>query len=776
MRKTQKVNGEGSRTRLSTPQEATGLDGASEVMTSAVPLLSRRQWLKAGGALVVAVALPAQLLTRKAHAQATGALADPKQLDGWLAIHSDNTATVYLGKVELGQGNSTTLLQLVAEELDMSLSQVVAAQVSSARSQNQGPTVSSSSIQNAGPPLRAAAAEARRELLRRASVSLGVPVESLRVTAGKVSIAGKADAASVSYGSLLGDRPFELAVSGTAPLKPVSEYRIVGQSVPRRDLPAKVSGQYEYVQHVHMNGMLHARVVRPRGQDAYGRTPRIRAVDEQSVAGIPGVRLVRRGDFLAVVAPRQWDAVRAAQALKVQWDQTPLPGGDAQLYDRLRAAPAKDSTLVNEGDATQGLASAAVRRQGRFHGPYQAHGPFAPGCAVAEVSAQAALIVCSTQDVFALRTRAASVLSLPATAVQVRYVEGSGCFGHSCADDAALVAAIVAQEIGAPARVQFMRWDELGWDNYGPAHVGEVAIGADTSGRITAFEYHGWHHGWMIEETAEQMANGKPATEFSTGAGSLFVNKFDLGGMYDITNWRLVNHAVSGLTGYLKGANLRSPMDLSYSFAAEQTLDDVAHALAIDPVELRRRNIKNPRWMGVLNAVVQSATWQPRSGSRQAPPASAQKLTGRGVALGTHRAALAAAVAEIEVDRSSGQIRVLHIHAAMDCGLAINPAVVESQISGMAQQATSRMLFEEVHFNEQSVTSLDWVSYPVLRFGDHPKVSAIVVQRTDQPSIGAGEEGIPAVGAAIANAFFDATGVRMHQYPLTPERVRAALA
>jgi CO/xanthine dehydrogenase Mo-binding subunit len=324
---------------------------------------------------------------------------------------------------------------------------------------------------------------------------------------------------------------------------------------------------------------------------------------------------------------------------------------------------------------------------------------------------------------------------------------------------------------GKPVRVQFMRWDELGWDNYGPAHVGEVKIGANGDGRLTSYEYQGWHHGWMIEETSEHLATGQPVHELDKGPGSLSVNKFDAGGMYDIPNRLLVNHAVSGLDGYLKGANLRSPMDLSYSFASEQLIDRLAALCKVDPVEFRRRNIKDERWRGVLEAAAAAAQWTPRTSSARSGDSVA---AGRGVGLGTHRAAMAGAIADVDVNLRTGVIVVKHIYVAFDCGIAVNPAVVESQLVGMAIQATSRVLKEAVTFSETNVTSLDWESYPVLRFAEHPEVTPIVLKRTE-PSLGAGEEAIPAVGAAIANAFYDATGAQLTEYPMTPKRVLAAL-
>ncbi len=735
--------------------------------TSAAMTLPRRTVLKGIGALIVSCNLGPIFGASGGldSALAAPVVRDPKVANAWIALGKDNSATVYLGKVELGQGNSTTLLQLVAEELDLDLSRVSAAGVDTGHSINQGATVSSSSIQQAGPQLRKAAATIRRELLRRAAVQFGVPFEQLTVTDGAIKAADK----TVSYGSLIRDAGEQIPLADDVPLKDSASFRIVGARVPRRDLPAKVKGTYTFMQHASLPGMLHGRVVRPRGQGGYGQAPKIRSVDEASIKNLPGVQIVRQGDFIGVVAPRQWDAVRATQQLKVDWALPASLPGSAKIHEKLHAAKTVDSTMLKEGSVEQSGSDHIVSDV--FYGPYQAHGPFGPSCALADVKAGRALVQCSSQDVFALQDRVAALTGVAKEQVQVQFLEGSGCFGHSCADDAALAAVLMSKLASKPVRVQFMRWDELGWDNYGPAHVGEVRIGADQSGRLTLYEYNGWHHGWMIEETSEYLATGQPVHEFDKGAGSLFVNKFDAGGMYDIPNRLLVNHAVSGLDGYLKGANLRSPLDLSYSFASEQLIDRLARFYKIDPVEFRRRNIKDERWRGVLDAVVAASAWQPRAASA----ANSDPIAyGRGVAIGTHRASMGAAIADIEVNKTTGAIVVKHIYTGLDCGIAVNPGVVESQIVGMSIQATSRVLKEAVEFSETGVSSLDWVSYPVLRFAEHPEVTPIVVPRRD-PSLGAGEEALAAVGAAIANAFYDATGVQLTEYPMTPKRVLAAL-
>ncbi len=740
-------------------------------MTTARFGLSRRDLLK-GGALIVGFNVAGPLTFPNSLApQAAAATPDPELLDSWIAVRADNTATVFMGKVELGQGTTTGMLQIAAEELDLAMSQVSAARVDTNVTPNQGPAVASLSIMDNGPQLRAAAAEARQALLRLAADKFGAPVDRLKVRDGVVTVEGDPGRA-VSYGELVGNRQFNLKMTGKAPQKPVAEYRLVTTRVARVDIPDKVSGKYVYMQHVRVPGMLHGRIVRPRGQGAYGDGARVAGIDAGSIADIAGARVVRKGDFVGVVAEREWDAVRAAEKLKVTWDVPPRLPAPGKLFEAMRASRTADSVVVETGDVRAGLAQSAHVTAATYYGPYQSHAPFAPSCALADVGADGALVMCSTQFPHGVRNMLAQTLGLAADQVQVRYYEGAGVFGRACHDDCAIAAAIMSQAVGRPVRVQFMRWDELGWDNYGPPHLADVRAGVDAAGNIMAFEYDGWHHGWNTAETSQELALGGPVQPPVSGRARL-VNKETLSAVYAMPNVRLINHHVPGLDGYLKGGNLRSPMDLSISFASEQTIDELAHAVRMDPVSFRRRNITDPRWRGVLDAVAQAAGWTPRFAD--AAPSGARVVTGRGVALGTHIVSYGAAVADIEVDRESGEIRVVHLYGALDAGLVVNPALVENQIEGMLIQATSRALIEEVRFTQTNVTSLDWKTYPVLRFADHPAVTPIVVQQLNERSTGAGEEVMGAAVGAIANAFFNATGARMREYPMTPERVRAVL-
>ena len=733
---------------------------------------SRRALLSGSGALVVSFALFGPSGAAEGRSPPRGAVPGPpdaKQVDTWLAIHGDGTATLYLGFVELGQGTTTALPQVAAEELDLDLDQIRLVQHDTNITPNQGGTFSSSSIARGGPAVRGAAAEARRALLQMASERLGAPVDQLEVARGVVSVRGAPDR-TVGFGDLVGERQLNLEISGKAPVKSPDRYRVVGVAQPRRDLPDKARGDYVFMQHMTLPGMWHGRVVRPRGQRAYGAGAKVIAVDESSIAAIPA-RVVRRGDFVGVVAERQWDAIRAARQLKVQWDETPTLPPFATLFERMQTGPTEDKVVLERGDAPGALAKGEHVVSMTCEGPYQAHAPFAPNCALADVRADGALVICSSQDIYNCRKGLAPILGLPPEAIRVQFCSASGTYGHSCYDDVAQAAAIMAQLAGRPVRVQFMRWDEHGWDTYGPAHLGKVTVSAKADGRIDGYVYEGWQHNWSLVEASDQLARGGAAAEWAVFPSDQ-VGLATCGGQYDIANLKLVNHRVPG-AGYLRGAWLRSPLDLSCAFASEQAIDELAYRLGRDPVEFRRQNIGDPRWLGVLEAVAKAADWKPRRAA--ANLSSDTVVRGRGIGLGTHLQSWGAAVAEIEIDRASGRVRIPRLYGAIDAGLVVNPGNVEAQITGQMVQLASRMLFEEVVFDEHGVKTLDWSSYRVMRFEDCPEVTPIVVQRLHEPSMGAGEEAMAAGAAAVANAFFDATGVRMTRYPFTPERVAAAL-
>ena len=733
---------------------------------------SRRDLLKGGGALIVGFSMAGALPGTAVAAR--GDVAGPpdaQAVDSWIAIHKDNTATIYFGKIEMGQGNTTGMLQIAGEELDLDMSQMTAVRGDTHVTPDQGATSSSSSIHRGGPFLRAAAAEARQALLALAATRLGVQAGSLVVSKGVVSIDGQPDR-SVKYGDLLGDKPFNVKFTGTAPVKPPSQYKLVGARVPRVDLPEKMAGKYTHMQHIRLPNMLHGRIVLPHGQRAFGAGATPVAIDESSIKSIPGARVVRKGDFVGVVAEQEWDAVKAAQLLKITWAETPaLPAND--MFERMRAEKTTDTVVADVGDPAKGFAQAKYLASASYRCPYQGHMPFAPNCAVADVTAERAHVMSSTQDVYSARNFLASVLGMKAEQIRVQYYEGSGTFGRSCYGDAEQSAAIMSQAVGRPVRVQFMRWDEHGWDQYGPAHLAEVRAGVDADGRIIAYEYHGWQHGWTVTSTVFDISLQKPGIERAGGTNSITVNPMSTGSMYKVANRRVVSHAVP-MHGYLRGAALRSPLDLPLRSLLSRRSRNWRTRSEWTRSSSCRKNIGDRRWLGVLNAAAEAAKWTPKVMASSL--SDAEIVTGRGIGLGTHHVSYGAAVAEVEVNKRTGNIVVKRVYAAMDVGLAVNPALVENQIVGQVTQAVSRVLKEEVTFDKTGVTSLDWMSYPVLRFAEHPDVVPVVVQRINEQATGAGEEVMGATAAAIANAFFDATGARLQQYPMTVERVRAALA
>ena len=726
--------------------------------------MKRRDLLKAGGALVVNFGFPG--LSAAQSIMPMAGPPDSEQIDSWIAIHQDNTVTVYIGFAELGQGCSTALLQVAAEELDLSMAQINTTGLDTNITPNQGGTYSSSAMRRGGPQVQRAAAEARQALLNMAAQHLDVPVSSLSVRDGVVT-EGRT---SVSYGELIGEHQFNIAFTGTAPLKDPASYKLVGKPVPRNDIPLKADGTYRFVQHQRLPGMLHGRIVRPRGQGAYKDGIQVESINESSIAGI-AARVVRQGNFVGVVAEREWDAVKAAQQLAVTWRQPEsLPGND-NLFQQMEDGMTNERVAVEKGDASI-YKDAFVKCEFKATGPYQAHVPFAPNCALADVAGNSALVMCSTQDVYNTRTSIANLLGLDTENVRVQYHEGAGTFGHSCWDDVAQAAALMSSLAGSPVRVQFMRWDEHGWDTYGPAHIGKARVSADDEGKLQSYEYEGWQHHWSLIETSEQTAKGTPAAEWPPFPAQQ-INPLTLGSMYDIDNRYLLNHHVPGLD-YLKGAWLRSPLDLSFAFVSEQAIDDLAYQLGMDAWKFRQQNISNYHWLDVLNGAAEAANWERRPIASNASTEGV--VRGRGIGVGTHLASYGGAVAEIEVDTRTGEVRILHLYGAIDAGLVVNTSNVENQIVGQLVQTASRMLLEEVTFNKTNVTSLDWSSYPIMRFDGCPDVTPVIVQRLDEQPSGAGEEVMAAAAAAIANAFFDATGKRMTMYPFTKKRVLARLS
>ena len=763
---------------------------------------SRKTFLK-GGALVVGFSLAGSALTGKALAAAptaAGYLPDPNQIDSWLTIGADNTATLNTSQIETGNGIMTGFLMIAAEELDMDLSQMRYGPDDTYIVLATGGEGGSNAIAGTAGPIRAAAVSARQALLGLASPKLGVPVGSLTVSKGVVSGGGK----TVTYGQLIGGSLFNVSmppsynmalvggfgpptglIAGQSPAKPISSYSLVGTSPARVDIPAKVTGSYTYVQNVHINGMLHGRVVRPRGQGAWGAGAPIVSVDPSSVAHIPNVQIVQKGNFLGVAAPHEWDAIQAAVALKVVWKDDPILPGDGDLFGAMRAATTSDAVQTSNGNANAALKSAATVLSHSYSYPYNGHLPIGPMCCVADVTPTGATIFSSTQDIEALASTVASVIGMNPSQVRVKYYEGSGSYGSNTQEDAAESAALMSQSLGKPVRVQFMRWDEHGWDYYGPGHTADLTAGVDSHGNIVGYSYNGWQIPYFTIFTPAELI-GQPTPDPSQGFTAYgFIDTSNTGGQYTIPNLQVTSKAVPALnSGYFKVTFLRAPSAQQALFASEQMVDELAHAANIDPVAFRRQNIASANdpaagspgggaWIGVLDAVAQAANWQPKvAGSNLG---TGNVVSGRGVALGGFASSQVGVVADVSVNKKTGKITVDHLYASQINGLTISPGLVQNQMSGNLIQGLSRGLLEQVAFNKSHVTSLDWVTYPILRFADSPPVTTVSIQRTDLQSTGSGEPVNAPVGAAVANAFFDATGVRIRQAPMSPARVRATL-
>jgi CO/xanthine dehydrogenase Mo-binding subunit len=743
---------------------------------------SRKSFVKGGGALIVGFSLAGAAVAGKAGAAgptSAGYLPPENQIDSWLAINADGTVVFKTSQIEAGTGVTTGFALIVAEELDVAPSKVNHGPFDSWQVVNSGETGGSNGIQSTGgPPLRAVAAQAKQALLKLASASLGVPVAALSVSDGVVSGGGK----SITYGQLVGGKLLNTTLGpatlnpGVAPAKPVIQYKVVGTNVlPRVDIPDKVTGRYTYVHNVRVPGMLHARWIRPRGQGAYGTGAKLVSYDASSIKHIQGVQIVRKADFLVVVAEKEYDAIRAAAELKVQWKDEPILPTTGNLWKQMRAhdsagkAPARYSE--NVGNVDTAMKSAAKTVTGTYMYHYNGHATIGPSAAVADVGKTQAVVYSNTQKLPGMVDKLADILNMPAKDIRVIFYEGSSSYGAPQTRwDTAPAAAVISQMIGKPVRLQLMRWDEHGWDLFGPAQLMDVRGGVDAKGNIVAYELSALMQPDTSNLGTSQELLGTPYPTPGTAAP----NTSNTAQGYKIPNKRIIGKTLPLYEGYLLRGNLRNPQGPQTAFAAEQLVDELAVLAGMDSIEFRRLNITDERWLGVMNATVKAASWQPHvSGSNLS---DANVVTGRGFGFGRHGSAgYAAAVADIEVNKKTGKITVKHVYAGMDAGLAISPALAENQLVGATIQGVSRALTENVSFSKTRVTGLDWVSYPILRFKDTPKVTTVLVQRPDQLPLGAGEPGHPANAPAIANAFFDATGVRIREAPMTPARVIAVL-
>jgi len=728
---------------------------------------SRRTLLE-GGALIVGFALTGRPTSASAQG-VTGAprLLDAKAVDAYLAVNGDGTVTVYCGKVDLGQGLRIAIPQIAAEELGIGIEKIRYVEGDTALTPNQGRTSGSNGIQRGGMQIRQAAATARKAIIDLAALRLNLKPEDLISVDGEVR--PKAGGAGIGFASLLGGQQFNLKLDPNAPLKAPLSYTIVGKSLPRPDVAAKCLGTATYIQDFALPGMQHARVIRP---SAIGAT--LVSVDEDSVKSLPGVKVVRINNFLAVVADDEWTAVRAARALRAQWSEVSgLPAQD-KLVETLRTAPGiTDQTLVTKGTPVSPSPQNARTLAASYFWPMQSHASLGPSCAVADVRADEATVWTASQGTHDNRATFARFLGLPEDKVRLIYLEGSGCYGMNGHEDAAADAAILSRAVGRPVRVQWSRADEHGWDPKGPPQLLDVTGTVDADGRILDWRTEMW-----IPQTTKGLLNipllGPQAAGLENIVGlnpGLISQNGDP--PYATDHVQVIVHWLKEAP--LRPAPLRSPGKPANCFAVESFTDELAAAAGIDPIEFRLHGLKNPRGIELIKRVATMMKWQ----TRPSPGANASAAVARGRGVSyvhyKHSETFVAMGMEVAVERASGRIKVERVCCAHDCGQIINPDGVRAQIEGGILQTISRVLLEEVKFDHSRVTSTDWSSYPILRFSDVPKLEIDLVDRPNEPPLGAGEATCAAVGAALANAIFDAAGVRLRTVPFTPERVKTAL-
>ena len=741
-------------------------------------LFNRRALLKAGaGALVVGFSVEATLAY--ASNSAAAAMLRPAKgvakdrVDSFVSIEPNGRVTIYVGKVDLGTGTKTALAQMAADELDVAFEQIDMVMGDTATTPDQWITGANLTIAQGGGELRKACATARAALLTRAASQLGAPVAELQVSKGVVSL--KSDAAkAVSYHALLqGGKALDLKVDAKATAKSASEYRVVGQSIPRVDIPEKVSGEFMYVHDFRLPGMLHARVVRA---DELGA--RLEAVDDSEARKVGGfVQTVRRGDFIAVVAKNEWGAIKAARALKLGWSNgTGLPD-KATVFDYWRKqAIAKEEATQKVGDAPAALASSARRVKASYEFAVQTHASLGPSCAVADFSGGQLNVWSASQATHSMQSELATITGLAPEKVRLVYLDGAGCYGRNGHEDATADAALIATLIGKPVRVQWMRADETARAPKSPPRAIDLEGGFDADGNLVA-----WSGDFHI--ALNHIAAFKPldfpllaATDLGmpkpgNWVGFLFQNA---AAPYALPNIRVNTRHIE--KAFFRSAHLRSPGRIENSFANESFMDELAAEAKADPAEFRLKHIKDPRAIAVMKAAMKRADWQTRSGINTAA-ASGDVIKGRGISYVRYNntTTYVAAVAEVEVNRKTGAVRVTRVCVGHDCGQIINPDGLANQIEGGVIQTVSRTLIEQVEWDRSKVTSVDWATYPILRFPDAPRVEVDMINTPGEVSWGAGEPTPTTIPAAVANAIYDATGARMRSVPFTPEKVLAAL-
>ncbi len=693
---------------------------------------------------------------------------DNTAVDGFLAIAPDGAVTIYGGKVDLGTGNRIALPQIVADELGAAIDRISLIEGDTALTPDQGSTGGSTGITVGGMQIRRAAATAREKLLAIAATRLNRPAGALEAIDGSVRPIGGGP--GITFQDLLAGADFALAIDPNVKLLDPDKFRHIGKSMRRPDVAAKMTGRHVYLQDFRLPGMLHARVIRPPSIGA-----RLLEVDATGLDRIPGAQLVRINNFLAVVAPAEWNALRAVDALNSVWSAPEtLPGSD-QVYAAVRAAPLdREDVFRRVGDTAPILAAATRKFAASYHWPIQSHAAMGPSCAVADVRADAATVWTSSQGTHKNQRIFARFLALPVEKVRLIYMDGSGSYGTSGNDDAAADAAIISKAVGKPVRVQWSRADELAWDPKGPPQVLDLRAALDAAGNVMA---------WESEVLVPANTAGLPGVPLLAvgDAGLAQPAGISAGQMAGNADPPYAYPAIRATARWLKTtplrtSNLRAPGKIGNVFAVESFTDELATAAGADPVEYRLRTLKHPRAIEVMQRTAAAMNWQPRPSPGRIDP-NAAMLRGRGIAYCNYKQNenYVAMGMEIELERATGLVRVTRVVCAHDCGLMINPDTVRAQVEGCILQTISRTIFEETLFDTSRVTSTDFVSYPLLTFPDVPRLDIILIDRPRERPLGAGEAATAPVAAAIGNAIFDAAGIRLRTVPFTPARLKAAL-
>ncbi|MDB5867586.1 MAG: hypothetical protein JWO70_5392 [Betaproteobacteria bacterium] len=696
-----------------------------------------------------------------------------RRLDRWVRVGGDGTVTVFTGKVEIGQGIVSAMAHMAADELDVDYSRIRMVAVDTTVSPDEGSTSGSRSVEEGGTALRYACAEVRDLFLQAGCRALGVTLERVSVDDGTIRV--RDGSASVTYWELASGVDLAREATGEVHPKSAAELKLVGMSLPRLDIARKLTGA-AYVHDIELPGMLHGRVVRPPSYRA-----RLVSIDLEHAQGLSGVRaVVRRGSFIGVVAEREEQAIKAMRALaaSAKWDEhADLPDVDS-MPQFLVSQPAEDEPLSDKRAAT---AEAVRTLTARYTRPYLAHASIAPSCAIAKWNGGRLEVWTHSQACYPLRDELAKILKLLPTDVVVRHAEGAGCYGHNGADDVALDAVLLAQAVGhAPVRVQWMREDEFGWEPFGPAMVVNVQASLDSAGHVVDWQedVHGNRH---ISRPGRHSSPGllaawhwgeghqpPPAVDMPLAAGG--GSQRNAVPLYDFPNQRVTNHAVMPMP--VRASTLRALGAYANVFAIESFMDELAHAAGVDPVEFRLRHLSDARARAVIEVAAEKAGW--RTKAKSAGAASADVSTGIGIGFARYKNAgdYVAVIAEVEVAQT---VRVRRVITAIDCGRVVNPDGIRNQAEGGVIQATSWTLKEQVRFDRTRITTRNWDDYPILTFSEAPHVETVLIDRPDEPSLGVGEGMAGPTAAAIANAVYDALGVRVRDLPITPERILAAM-